>query len=62
MAAEKELRRELDTERKELTDAMESLRAELSRLAERGMKVGAAAAAAGGAYAAVRLVMRLRRR
>jgi hypothetical protein len=62
MAAEKELRRELDVERKELTDAVESLRVELSQLAERGKKVGAAAAAAGGAYAAVRLVLRLRRR
>ena len=29
MAAEKELRRELDAERKELTRAVESLRAEL---------------------------------
>jgi uncharacterized protein (UPF0335 family) len=62
MATEKELRRELDGERRQLTEAVESLRQELADLAERGKKVGAAAAAAAGAYAAVRLVLRLRRR
>jgi len=61
MAGEKELRRELDSERQQLTEAVESLREELAGLAERGKKVGAAAAAAAGAFAAVRLVRRLRR-
>jgi uncharacterized protein (UPF0335 family) len=62
MAGEKELRHELDGERQQLTVAVESLREELADLVERGKKVGAAAAAVGGAYAALRLVLRLRRR
>lgn len=62
MASETELRQELAGERAELTEAVSALRDELGHAAERGKKVGAAVGAAGGLLAAVRLVLRLRRR
>ena len=62
MARETELRQELAGERAELTEAVSALRDELGHAAERGKKVGAAVGAAGGLLAAVRLVLRLRRR
>jgi hypothetical protein len=62
MATESELRRELAGERAQLTEAVSALRDELGHAAERGKKVGAAVGAAGGLLAAVRLVLRLRRR
>jgi cell division septum initiation protein DivIVA len=62
MGTEAEIRRELATERRELTQAVESLREELGHTAERGKKVGAAVGAATGALLAVRTLLRLRRR
>ena len=53
------IRRELADERRELTDAVASLREELYRAAERGKKVGAGIGAATGAAL---LLRRLRRR
>jgi hypothetical protein len=62
MATESEIRAEIATERRELTNAVADLREELSHTAERGKKVGAAVGAATGALLAVRTVLRLRRR
>jgi ABC-type transporter Mla subunit MlaD len=62
MAGETEIRRKLAGEREQLTDAVASLREELGHAADRGKKVGAAVGAAGGVLAAVRLLLRLRRR
>jgi hypothetical protein len=62
MGTEAEIRQELATERRELTEAVESLREELGHTAERGKKVGAAVGAVTGALLAVRTVLRLRRR
>ncbi|MGH2976869.1 MAG: hypothetical protein ACRDKC_00635 [Gaiellaceae bacterium] len=62
MANESELRREIAEERRELTNAVASLRAELGQTAERGKKLGAAVGAATGAALAARTLLRLRRR
>jgi ABC-type transporter Mla subunit MlaD len=62
MASETEIRRKLAAEREQLTDAVASLREELGHAADRGKKVGAAVGAAGGVFAVVRLLLRLRRR
>jgi hypothetical protein len=62
MATESELRREIADERRELTSAVASLRAELGHAAERGKKLGAAVGAVTGAALAVRTLARLRRR
>jgi len=62
MAGEPEIRRELAGERTQLTNAVADLRQELGHVADRGKKVGVALGAAGGALAALRLALRLRRR
>ena len=62
MATETEIRRELAGERKQLTEAVATLRDELGQAADRGKKVGAAVSAVAGLAAAARLVLRLRRR
>lgn len=62
MATETEIRRELAGERKQLTDAVATLREELGHAADRGKKIGAAVGAAAGAAAAAKLLLRLRRR
>jgi hypothetical protein len=62
MATESELRREIADERRELTNAVASLREELGHTAERGKKLGAAVGAATGAVLAVRTLVRLRHR
>jgi len=61
MATEHEIRRELEGERGQLSDAVTELRSELGNAADRGKKVGAAVAAVGSIAAALRLVRRLRR-
>jgi hypothetical protein len=61
MATEREIRRELEGEREQLSDAVADLRSELGHAADRGKKVGTAVAAVGGIAAALRLVRRLRR-
>jgi hypothetical protein len=58
MPTEPELRREIADERRELTNAVESLRGELNNTAEKGKLVGAAL----GAALAVRMILRRRRR
>jgi hypothetical protein len=62
MASESELRREIADERRELTDAVSSLREELGQTAERGKKLGARVGAAAGAAVLARILVRLRRR
>jgi hypothetical protein len=62
MANESELRREIAEERRELTNAVASLRAELGQTAERGKKLGAAVGAATGAALAARTLLKLRRK
>ena len=62
MAGDSEIRRELAGERKELADAVSSLREELARARDRGKKVSAAVGAAGSAVAAARILLKLRRR
>lgn len=62
MATETEIRRRLADERRELTNAVTSLREELGQAAARGKKVGAGIGAATGAAVVARLLLRLRRR
>ena len=62
MATETEIRRRLADERRELTNAVASLREELGQAAERGKKVGAGIGAATGAAVVARLLLRRRRR
>jgi hypothetical protein len=62
MATESELKREIAEERRELTNAVATLREELGHTAERGKKVGAKVGAAAGAAVLARILVRLRRR
>jgi hypothetical protein len=62
MATESELRREIADERRELTDAVASLREELGHTAERGKRLGAKVGVATGAAVLARILVRLRRR
>jgi hypothetical protein len=62
MGTEAEIREEIAAERRELTEAVASLRTELGHTAERGKKLGAAFGAATGVALAARMVLRLKRR
>jgi hypothetical protein len=62
MATESELKREIADERRELTDAVASLREELGQTAERGKRLGAAVGAATGAALAAKTIVKLLRR
>ena len=62
MASEAKLREEIAAERRELTDAVASLREELGQTAERGKKLATAAGAAAGTALAVKTLFRLLRR
>jgi hypothetical protein len=62
MATESELREEIAAERRELTDAVASLREELGQTAERGKRLGVAVGAAAGTALAVKTLVRLLRR
>jgi hypothetical protein len=62
MGNESEIREELAAERRELTEAVESLREEIGNTAERGKKVGAVFGAATGAALMARMLLRLRSR
>lgn len=62
MATESELRQEIAAERRELTDAVASLREELGQTAERGKKLATAAGATAGAALALKTLIRLLRR
>jgi hypothetical protein len=57
MATESELRQEIADERRQLTDAVASLRSELDHAAERGKQIGVLV---GAALAARMLIKRLR--
>lgn len=61
MAPENELRKEIADERRELTNAVESLREEINHTAERGKRVGAVVGAVAGTLLAVRTALRIRR-
>jgi len=61
MATESELKREIADERRELTNAVASLRAELGQTAERGKRLGAAVGAATGAALAAKTIVKLLR-
>jgi hypothetical protein len=62
MATESELRKEIAAERRELTEAVASLREELGQTADRGKKLAAGVSAAAGAALAVKTLVRLLRR
>jgi hypothetical protein len=62
MATESELRQEIAEERRELTNAVESLREEVGHAAERGKRIGAVVGAVAGTLLAVRTALRIRRR
>ena len=62
MATESDLKREIADERRELTNAVTSLRAELGQTAERSKRLGAAVGAATGAALAAKTVVKLLRR
>jgi hypothetical protein len=62
MATESELKREIADERRELTNAVASLREELGQTAEKGKKLSAAVGAATGATLVARTLLHLRRR
>jgi hypothetical protein len=62
MATESELKREIADERRELTNAVASLREELGQTAERGKKLGVTVGAATGAAIAAKALLKLLRR
>ena len=62
MASESELRREIADERRELTNAVASLREEIGQTADRGKKLGAKVGAATSAAVLARILLRLRKR
>ena len=62
MASESELRQEIAAARRELTDAVASLREELGHTAERGKRLGVAVGAAAGTALAMKTLLRLLRR
>jgi class 3 adenylate cyclase len=62
MATESELRREIADERRELTNAVASLREELGQTAERGKKLGVRVGAATGVAIATKTLLKLLQR
>jgi hypothetical protein len=62
MATESDLKREIAEERRELTDAVASLREEIGEATERGKQVGIAVGAVTGALLALRTALKVRRR
>jgi hypothetical protein len=62
MPTESELKREIADERRELTNAVASLREELGQTAERGKRLGTALGAATGAALAAKTIFKLLRR
>jgi hypothetical protein len=61
MATESELRQEIADERRQLTNAVESLRNEVGKTAERGKQIGTAVGAVAATALAVRTALRVRR-
>jgi len=62
MATESDLKREIADERRELTNAVASLRQELGQTAERGKRLGTTIGAATGVALAAKTVVKLLRR
>jgi hypothetical protein len=62
MATESQLKQEIADERRELTNAVASLREELGQTAERGKRLGTALGAATGAVLAAKTLVKLLRR
>lgn len=61
MATESELRREVASERQQLTNAVDSLKEEIGHTAERGKQIGTAVGALAGVALAVRTALNIRR-
>ncbi len=61
MATESDLRREIADERRELTNAVDSLKEEVGKTTERAKQIGTAVGAVAGAAIAVRTALRIRR-
>jgi hypothetical protein len=61
MATESDLRRDLADERRELTNAVDSLKAEVGKTTERAKQVGTTVGAVAGAALALRTALRIRR-
>jgi hypothetical protein len=61
MATESELRQEIADERRQLTNAVESLRSEVGKTAERGKQIGTTVGAVAATALAVRTALRIRR-
>lgn len=62
MVTETEIKKDIEGERRQLTDAVATLRGELDQTAERGKKIGVAVAAAAGAAVVAKMLVRLVRR
>ena len=62
MATESELRQEIADERRQLTNAVGSLREQIGNTTERGKQIGTAVGALAGAALALRTALRIRRR
>ena len=61
MATESDLRREIADERRELTNAVDSLKVEVGKTTERAKQVGVAVGATVGAAVVLRTALRIRR-
>jgi uncharacterized protein involved in exopolysaccharide biosynthesis len=62
MATESDLKREIADERRELTNAVASLREEIGQATERGKQVGVMAGAVAATMIALRTALKIRRR
>jgi len=61
MATESDLRRDIADERRELTDAVDSLKEEVGKTTERAKQIGTAVGATVGATLVLRTALRIRR-
>lgn len=61
MATESDLRRDIADERRELTNAVDSLKTEVGKTTERAKQVGTAVGATIGATVLLRTALRIRR-
>ena len=61
MATESDLRRDIADERRELTNAVDSLKEEVGKTTERAKQVGTAVGATVGAALVLRTALRIRR-
>lgn len=59
MVTETDIKKDIAGERRQLTDAVATLRGELDQTAERGRRIGVAVGAAAGAAVVVKMLVRL---